>query len=323
MTRPQVLLTNPTVAVGENIIRKVADIVLAPDAKPDTLRAMIGAADVLIVRAKLPDDLFERPQRLKGIVRHGAGVDLIPMESATRLGIPVANVPGVNAPTVAEHVVTTMLMLARGTHRMDSLMRSKGWDSARVIADDSIELAGKTVGIVGVGAIGKIVARICVYGFGMKAIGFQRNLANLPKEVAGVSLDTLFEQSDYVVLACPLTAETRGLASGERIARMRKNAVLVNVARGPVVDEAAITQALQKRAIRGAALDVFDKQPLTADHPLMQLDNVVLTPHQAGLTLESVERMSEIAAQETVRILAGEKPLNFVNPEVWERRAIR
>ena len=323
MARPQVLLTNPTVAVGENIIRKVADIVLAPDAKPDTLRAMIGAADVLIVRAKLPDDLFERPQRLKGIVRHGAGVDLIPMESATRLGIPVANVPGVNAPTVAEHVVTTMLMLARGTHRMDSLMRSKGWDSARVIADDSIELAGKTVGIVGVGAIGKIVARICVYGFGMKAIGFQRNLANLPKEVAGVSLDTLFEQSDYVVLACPLTAETRGLASGERIARMRKNAVLVNVARGPVVDEAAITQALQKRAIRGAALDVFDKQPLTADHPLMQLDNVVLTPHQAGLTLESVERMSEIAAQETVRILAGEKPLNFVNPEVWERRAIR
>ena len=104
---------------------------------------------------------------------------------------------------------------------------------------------------------------------------------------------------------------------------MKTNAVLVNVARGPVVDEAAITAALQARSIRGAALDVFDKQPLAMDHPLMQLDNVVLTPHQAGLTVEAVERMSEIAARETVRILKGEKPLNLVNPEVWDRRGNR
>lgn len=323
MPRFKVLLTNPTVAIGENIIRQIADIVVAPDAKPDTLRAMIGDADALMVRAKLPDDLFELPHRLKGVVRHGAGVDLIPMESATRLGIPVANVPGVNAPTVAEHVVTTMLMLARSTHRMDALMRSKGWDSARPLADEGVELAGKTVGIVGVGAIGTIVARICVQGFGMRAIGFQRNLANLPKDVAGVRLDDLFAISDFVVLACPLTPQTRGLASKSRITSMKKNAVLVNVARGPVVDEAAITAALQARAIRGAALDVFDKQPLAPDHPLMQLDNVVLTPHQAGLTVEAVIRTSEVAANEIVRLLKGEKPLNFVNPEVWERRVNR
>jgi D-3-phosphoglycerate dehydrogenase len=321
MARPKVLLTNPTVPVGEKIIRDVAEFVLAPDPKPDTLRKMVGDADVLIVRVKLPDDIFERPHRLKGVVRHGAGVDMIPMESATKLGIPVANVPGVNAQTVAEHVVTTMLMLARGTHRMDSGMRTKGWDAVRPIADDSIELSGKTVGIIGVGAIGQAVTRICHHGFGMKVIGHQRNLANLPKEVQGVSVDKLFAESDFVILACPLTAETKGLASRARIASMRKNAVLVNVARGPVVDEAAITEALQQRRIRGAALDVFDKQPLRADHPLMKLDNVVLTPHQAGLTVEAVERMSEGAARETVRILNGEKPLNFVNPEVWERRA--
>lgn len=320
MPRQKVLLTNPTVPVGENIIRAVADFVVAPDAKPDTLRAMIGDADVLIVRARLPDDLFERPHRLKGVVRHGAGVDLIPMEAATRLGIPVANVPGVNAPTVAEYVVTTMLMLARNTHRMDALVRSKGWDTARVLADDSMELAGKTVGIVGVGAIGKIVARICVHGFGMQAAGFQRNLANLPADVKGMPLDELFATSDFLVLACPLTAETRGLASRARIMRMKKNAVLVNVARGPVLDEAAIVEALQQKKIRGAALDVFDKQPLAMDHPLMRLDNVVLTPHQASLTNEAVERMSEIAANDTLRLLRGEKPLNFVNPEVWERR---
>lgn len=320
MPRQKVLLTNSTVAVGENIIRAVADFVVAPDAKPDTLRAMIGDADVLIVRAKLPDDLFERPHRLKGVVRHGAGVDLIPMESATRLGIPVANVPGVNAPTVAEYVLTTMLMLARSTHRMDTLVRTKGWDTARVLSDDSMELAGKTVGIVGVGAIGKIVARICVHGFGMKAVGFQRNLSNLPADVKGMPLDELFATSDFVVLACPLTNETRGLASRARIASMKKSAVLVNVARGPVLDEAALIAALQKKAIRGAALDVFDKQPLAMDHPFMTLDNVVLSPHQGGLTNEAVERMSEIAAEDTVRLLKGEKPRNFVNPEVWDRR---
>lgn len=323
MARPKVVLTNPSVPVGENIIREVAELVLAPDPKPDTLRAMIGDCDVLVVRTKLPDDIFERPNRLRGVVRHGAGVDMIPMESATRLGIPVANVPGVNAQTVAEHVVATMLMLARRTHRMDALMRTQGWDSARALSDESMELSAKTVGIVGVGAIGRVVTRICHHGFGMKVIGHQRNMANLPKEVAGVSADKLFAESDFVILSCPLTAETKGLASRARIASMKKNAVLVNVARGPVVDEAAITEALQQRRIRGAALDVFDRQPLAADHPLMTLDNVVLTPHQAGLTVEAVERMSEHAAHDVVRLLRGEKPVNFVNPEVWERRAVR
>lgn len=323
MSRPKVLLTNPTVPVGENIIKQVADIVLAPDQKPETLRAMVGDADVLIVRTKLPDDLFERPHRLKGVVRHGAGVDLIPMESATKLGIPVANVPGVNAQTVAEHAVTAFLMLARNTHRMDAQLRTVGWDKSRVLSDEGLELAGKTVGVVGVGAIGGIVANICVHGFGMKAIGFQRNLAKLPAHVRGVGLDELFSQADFIVMACPLTAETKGIASKARIGMMKKSAVLVNVARGPVIDEAAITAALQAGAIRGAALDVFDKQPITAEHPLMKLENVILTPHQAGLTIEAMERMSEGAANETVRLLRGERPVNFVNPEVWERRAAR
>ncbi len=321
MARMKVLLTNPSVPVGDNIIRKVADLVVAPDAHPDTLRAMLGEFDALVVRAKLPDDLFERPHRLKGVIRHGAGVDLIPMESATKLGIPVANVPGVNAPTVAEYAVMTMLMLARNAHRMDSLLRSSGWDTARVLSDESLEMAGKTVGIVGVGAIGAIVARICVHGFGMQAVGFQRNLANLPKDVTGLSLDQLFESSDFIVLACPLTAQTRGLASKTRIDSMKPSAVLVNVARGAVLDEAALVEALQQKRIRGAALDVYEKQTLARDHPLLRLDNVVLTPHQAGLTVEAVERTSQVAAEETVRLLAGERPRHFVNPEVWDRRA--
>ena len=323
MARFKVALTNPSVPVGEEIIKAVADLVVAPDIRPDTLRALAADCDVLVVRTKLPDDIFERPHRLKGVVRHGAGVDLIPMESATKLGIPVANVPGANAQTVAEYVVATMLMLSRATHRMDALVRTKGWETARVISDEGVELAGKTVGIVGVGAIGQVVARICGAGFGMQVTGFQRNMGKLMKGVTGVALDKLFAESDFIVLACPLTPETKGLASKARIASMRRNAVLVNVSRGPVVDEAAITEALLHRRIRGAALDVFDKQPLAPGHPLMALDNVVLTPHQAGLTVEAVERMSEGAAQETVRLLRGEKPVNLVNPEVWDRRVNR
>ncbi len=323
MARPKVVLTNPTVPIGENIIKAIADLVVAPDIKPDTLRSMAADCDVLIVRTRLPDDIFERPHRLKGVVRHGAGIDMIPMASATRLGIPVANVPGANAQTVAEHVVTTMLMLSRATHRMDALVRTKGWDHARVLSDDGVELSGKTVGIVGVGAIGQIVARICRDGFGMQITGFQRNLGKLPNGVNATTLDKLFAESDFIVLACPLTPETKGIASSARIASMRRHAVLVNVSRGPVVDEPAITEALLHRRIRGAALDVFDKQPLETGHPLMALDNVVLTPHQAGLTVEAVERMSEGAARETVRLLKGEKPLNLVNPEVWDRRANR
>ena len=323
MSRPRVLLTNPTVAIGESLMRPVADVILAPDTNPDTLRAMIGDIDVLVVRVKLPDDLFERPNRLLGVVRHGAGVDMIPVESATRLGIPVANVPGANAQSVAEHVVTTMLMLARNTHRMDALMRESGWNAARPIADSGIELSGKTVGIVGVGAVGKCVVRICHHGFGMRMLGFQRNLGNLPAEVTGVSLDQLFAESDFVVLSCPLSEQTLGLASRARIATMKASTVLVNVSRGPVVDEQALIEALQAGCIRGASLDVFDRQPLAIDHPLMQLDNVVLTPHQAALTVEAMERMSEGAAREVLRLLAGERPLNFVNPEVWERRVRR
>lgn len=315
--RPRVLLTGAMHPDGERAIAAVAELVQAPDVRPDTLRRHVAGADVLVVRAPLPADLFDHAPRLRGVVRHGVGVDMIPVAAASARGIPVANVPGSNREAVAEHVLACFGLLARRLHRMDGTLRGAGWAASRALADGSTELAGKTAGIVGVGAIGGRIAAICHHGYGMRVLGHQRRLEGLPAHVQGAPLDELLRASDYLVLCCPLTAATRHLVDARRLALMKPGAFLVNVSRGPLIDEAALVHALAGRRLGGAALDVFDEQPLRPDHPLLALDNVLLTPHAAGLTEESMARMSRGAAEEVLRLLAGERPLNLVNPEAW------
>jgi D-3-phosphoglycerate dehydrogenase len=317
MRRPKVLLTGSMHPDGERSIAAVAEVVQAPDAHADTLRRLIADADVLVVRSPLPADLFDHAPMLRGVVRHGVGVDMIPVEAASARGIPLANVPGSNLEAVAEHVLACFGLLARRLHRMDGTLRAAGWAASRALADGSTELAGKTVGIVGVGAIGARIAAICHHGYGMRVLGHRRRLAALPAHVQGVPLDELMHASDYVVLSCPLTEATRHLVDARRLALMKPGSFLVNVSRGPLIDEAALVQALAGRRLGGAALDVFAEQPLRPDHPLLALDNVLLTPHAAGLTQESMARMSRGAAEEVLRLLAGERPLNLVNPQAW------
>lgn len=317
MARPRVLLTNPIDPIGERILKGVAEIVRAPDAKPATLNAMVGDADILMVRAFLPPDIFDRPHRLRGVVRHGVGLDMIPMESATAHGIPVANVPGSNAEAVAEHALAGMLLIARGTHVMDRELRSKDWPASRKHADGATELLGRTVGVIGMGNVGTRVAQMCEAAFRMKVLGAPT------RSNPGYPLEKIFRESDFIVLACPLTPETRHLVNAGRLALMKPTAALINVARGPVIDEAALVAALQARRIRGAVLDVFDEQPLKRDHPLLALDNVILTPHAAGITEDSMKNMSKGASEEAVRLLAFERPANLCNPEVWERHLQR
>lgn len=320
MARPKVLLTGAIDPSGERIIDEVADVVLAPDAQPETLRRLVTDADVLVVRSPLPADLFEHAKVLRGVVRHGVGVDMIPMEAANAHAIPVANVPGSNRDAVAEHVMTCFGLLARRLHRMDAVLRTTGWAASRALADKASELAGKTVGIVGVGAIGERVAQICCHGFAMQVLGHQRRLDALPAFVRGAPLDDLLGESDFVVLSCPLSRETRHLLDARRLDLMKAGAFLVNVSRGPLIDEAALIDALRERRLGGAALDVFDEQPLASDHALLALDNVLLTPHAAGLTGESMARMSQGSAHEVLRLLSGQRPLNLVNPDVWAAR---
>jgi len=153
----------------------------------------------------------------------------------------------------------------------------------------------------------------------MRVLGHQRRLDRLPPEAEARDLATLVSESDFVVLACPLTPQTHHLFDRARIRSMRASAWLINVGRGPVVDEAALIEALKEKTIAGAMLDVYEHYRLEPGHPLLLLDNAVLTPHLSGMTQESRKRMGTAAAEETLRMLAGERPLNFVNPEAWDR----
>lgn len=319
----KILCTLPMDPAGLALLDSTVEVVVAPDASAETLYKMIGDADFLIVRNQLPADLFERPNHLLGVIRHGVGIDLIPVESATAHAIPVANVPGSNAQAVAEYCISSFLSFARPIGRMDTVLRSAGWAPARAHTANATELAGKTAGIVGLGAIGASLARMCKHGFGMRVLGFQRNPKNMPDFVEPVDLDTLFSTSDFVSLNCPLTPETRHLLNADRLRRMKPSAVIVNAARGPVIDEQALVVALREHWIRGAALDVFSNQPLAADHPLLKLDNVLLTPHVAGLTAEGSRAMGIGTARQILQLMAGEPPEHLVNTEVWDRYLAR
>jgi len=275
-------------------------------------------AAFILVRAPLPAALFEQAPRLRGVVRQGAGLDMIPVPHASRAGVAVCNVPGVNARSVAEHAMGQMIALARFLPRMHAAMGQAGWDAARRMADDSTELAGKTVVIVGMGAIGQCLARICRAGFGMDVLGVRRRPADADDHASYCTLDEALPRADYLVLACPLTDETRGLIDGRRLALLKPGARVVNVARGAVVDDAALLAALRTGHVAGAALDVFAKSPLPSGSAFHDVPNLLLTPHVAGITKESMRGLAGQAVEQVVEMLQGRLPRHLANPEARE-----
>ncbi|NGO54737.1 NAD(P)-dependent oxidoreductase [Allomesorhizobium camelthorni] len=301
-----------------DMLSNAGEFVIASALDADTLTREAANAEIVIVRAPLPPQLFKDAPRLRAAIRHGAGLDMIPIEAATKAGVLVANVPGVNARSVAEHVFFVTLALLRRFRAMDRDLRAKGWLAGRERANSAGELAGRTVGIIGMGNVGTEVARIARFGFGLEVIANTRDRRNLPDNVAFATVDDLVRQSDIIVLCCPLTLETTGLISQDRVRQMKPDALLVNVSRGPVIDDAALLKALAGRKIGGAALDVFATQPLPADHPYFSFDNVIVTPHLAGITEESMMRMGVGAAEEAIRVLDGGLPVNLCNPEAVE-----
>ena len=315
----KVLLVDPIDPSGEEILRPHAEVVRCSDSSFDGIRRDAREADALITRSRVPDDIFEVAPRLRVATIHGTGTDLVPLQSATEHGVAVAHLPGGNARSVAEYCVMAMLVLARNLPVIVNAMKQKPWDETRALGAKAHEIAAMTAGLVGVGQIGGRVAKILRNGFGMRVLGNQRRLDRLPPEAEPASLDVLIESSDFIVLSCPLTDETRHLFNRNRISAMKPSAWLINVGRGAVVEEAALIEALQEKRIAGAMLDVYEHYRIEPGNPLLSLDNAVLTPHLSGMTRESRQRMSTAAAEETLRMLAGEKPSNFVNPEVWSR----
>ncbi|WP_299131317.1 NAD(P)-dependent oxidoreductase [uncultured Amaricoccus sp.] len=302
---------HPTVTAR---LEAAGDYLVASAPTPEAILAEGTGAEVIVVRAPVPAEYFARARRLRAAVRHGAGLDMVPMEVATAAGVLVANVPGANASTVAEFAIFAAIALRRRFRIVDGQLRANGWTVARDLVDTNRELAGAVLGILGFGNIGRSLAGLG-RAFGMRVIATTRRPETLPPEIEGVALDDLMARADVVVVCCPLTGETRGIIDSRRLAAMKPGAALVNVARGPIIDQAAAVAELRTGRI-SAALDVFETQPLPSDDPLFALPNVILTPHMSGVTEESMLRMGDGAADEVIRVLGNHLPVNFRNPEV-------
>jgi len=255
--------------------------------------------------------------RLKVISRPGVGYDAIDVKAATANGVAVCTTPGSNRHSVAELAIAMMLQCARKIMENEAVVRSGGW--TRVVGN---EMAGSTLGIVGLGTIGKEVAQRA-RAFEMRVLAHdlvQDQQFAEEHQVTYVPLEQLLRESDYVSLHVFLDQRTRHLINGERLALMKPTAYLINTARGPIVDEEALVQALKEKRIAGAALDVFTQEPLPMDSPLRDLDNVYLYPHLAGSTKEVFRSSGLMAAENAIRVLRGELPLHIVNPEVLRPR---
>ena len=315
--KPKVLLTNPIHPELHALLEASCEVIVAPDASPATIARLIADAEGLIVRAQLAPNVFDAAPRLRAVVRHGVGLDMIPVKAATAHGIPVANLPGSNTTAVVEYCVAAMLHFRRRLALIDTRLRTEAWAAARPLADQATELRQSVCGIVGLGAVGVQLAGVAA-GLGMRVIGLTRRPDSMPPHVEAVSKQALFEQADVVVLCCPLNDQTKGLIDAATVALMKPTAVLINVSRGPVIDAAAVLAALKRGALGGAAMDVHDQQPLTGQEPLFDCPNLLISPHVAGITATSLHGMSHGAVHTMIALLRGDKPANVVNPEVFK-----
>lgn len=318
--RFKVLLTNPIHPLYHEELAKECDVVVAPDTKPETLKSLISDCDGLMVRCQLPQDIFEEAPLMKAVVRHGVGLDFIPVDAATKRGIPVANLPGSNTNAVVEYCMATIFYFRRRLDLLDSTLRSQGWEKARPMADTSTEISTTTLGIIGMGAIGSNLAKAAA-GMQMNVIALTRRPATLPSSIKAVTKEELFSQSDVIALCCPLNDQTRGLVDRASIAMMKLNAILINISRGPVVDTQAVLDALVEGRIAGAAMDVHDQHPLSGDEAVFDCPNLLLTPHIASITASSMRGMSKGSVETILAILNGKNVKNIVNPEVFSNKA--
>jgi len=265
--------------------------------------------------------LFERCPNLLLLSTSGAGYDVVSLEDATKAGVAIVNQAGGNKEGVAEHALAMMLTVGKRIGEADRATR-RGEVTARV-AYKGIELRGKTVGIIGLGNVGSRLAELCQGLFECRVLAFDPYVSAEAMNAKGVekmeSLQDLAAASDFLSLNCPLTPETRGMVDASVFNAMPEGSVYVATARGYIHDEKALEAALTSGRLLGAGLDVWDIEPPPTDHPLLQMDNVLASPHTAGITFESRRNIAKIAAEQLIAIRNGEKPPRLLNPEVWPK----
>lgn len=320
MARPSVYVTRRIPEAALEMLRSACDVeVWESDlpVDPDVLAEKIEGVDGLyaLLTDRINGALLDRAPRLKVVANMAVGYDNIDVAACTKRGIVVTNTPGVLTETTADLAFALLMATARRLPQSEQALRSGRWESWKPMEFTGQDIFGATLGIVGMGQIGAAVARRAL-GFNMRVIYHNRRRKPDLEAALGceyADLDTLLKEADFVSLHCPLTEETRHLISDRELDLMKESAVLINTARGPIVDEEALERALRAGKIWAAGLDVFSKEPVPVDHPLLKLENVVALPHIGSASIRTRTRMATLAAENLLAVLSGKRPPTPVN----------
>ena len=301
-----------------------------PDEVAQPIMAAAHAYQIGSARDELPPrfharrDLLARMPNLLVVSTNGAGYDTVDVKDCTQAGVLVVNQSGGNADAVAAHVLAMMLALSKQIIQSNHAMRRGPLLDRRAFTGHDVH--GRTIGIVGLGNVGGRVAALCRGLLGMQVIACDPYLdeeAVAARGAAKVTLEELMRRADFVSINCPLDESTRGMIGEKEFALMQPHAYFITTARGSIHDERALAEALRSSRIAGAGIDVWDKEPPPVEHPLLQFDNVIASPHTAGVTHEARVNMGRIAAEQLIMTLDGKRPPRIVNPQVWPAYAGR
>ena len=318
----KVLVTDyvwPSIEPEKAVLERIgAELVVAPDSSEDTLAALAGDVDgILTCFAQVTDKVLRSAEKCIVVGRYGVGVDNIAVDTATELGMAVTYVPDYCVEEVSDHVLGLLLTWNRRVAYFDRMVKTSGWGSLSLTMP-ILRLRGKKLGVVGFGRIGQVVCRKAL------AFGFEVLTSDpfVPAETATqlgarmVGMQELLRESDFITLHSPLIPETRNLIGAAELDLMKSTAFLINCARGPLIDEEALYEALKDNRIGGAGLDVLVDAHPAPDHPLLKLENAIITPHVAFFSEEAVLELEERAAEEVAAVLQGRMPENLVNKDV-------
>jgi len=310
----KVLISDNLSTCGVDILKKAGlEVEFRSKTTVEEIEKMIGDYDALIIRSatKVTAGLLEKAAKLKIVGRAGSGLDNVDIPAATKKGIVVMNTPGGNTVTTAEHTIGMIFASARMIPQAYSSMKAGKWEKKKF---EGVELFDKTLGIIGLGAIGGVVANRCT-ALGMKVLAFDPFISTEKAKQLGIELadlETIYKRSDFITLHTPKTKETAGLINKDTIAKMKDGVRIINCARGGIVNEADLYEALKTGKVAGAAFDVFEKEP-PENHPLMTLDNFIATPHLGASTLEAQENVATAVAEQIVDYLIAGTVRNAVN----------
>lgn len=327
MSKPKVFVTRLIPERGLEVVREFCEVDVWPEELPPTREELLqhirGVDGLLcLLTDKIDGDVMdEAGPQLKVISNHAVGFDNIDVPAATARKIPVGNTPDVLTDATADFAFALLMAVARRIPEAERYVHQGKWKTWGPVTLLGVDLKGATLGLIGFGRIGKAVARRAL-GFDMRVIYYdpKEKKAYPDLQATQVDFETLLGESDFISLHTPLTPDTHHLIDAEAFSKMKSNAVLINTARGPVVDPDALYQALKQHRIFGAGLDVTDPEPLPLDSPLLTLDNIVIIPHIASASKSSRAQMSWMAAQNLIAGLKGERLPNCVNPQVYSHK---